>query len=98
MSHSSTIPNYILVGHVTHDVLDDGNVAIGGTASYAALTAVALKLSVGIITSASSDFDFSLLAPVTDIVVKPAAVTTTFRNEYIDDETRKQTVYHVAQK
>ncbi len=97
MSHSPNLPDYILIGHVTHDVLDDGTTTIGGTASYAALTADALGLSVGLLTSASSDFDFSLLAAVTDIVVNPAPETTTFKNEYTEG-TRYQTVYQLANK
>jgi len=80
---------------VTHDVLDDGTIAIGGTASYSALTASALDFSVGILTSASSDFNFSTLASVTDIVVNPAPVTTTFKNVYIEG-VRHQAIYEIA--
>lgn len=80
---------------MTHDVFEDGSVVIGGTAAYAALTAVALDYSVGILTSASSDFDFSKLASVADIVVKPAPVTTTFQNVYIEGG-RHQMIYELA--
>ena len=76
MSPSPGGPNYILIGHVTHDVHDDGTISIGGTASYAALTAYALDYSVGLLTSAGPAFDVSKLAQVGEIVVDPAPVTT----------------------
>jgi sugar/nucleoside kinase (ribokinase family) len=97
VSGSPTVPDYVLIGHVTCDVLNDGTTTIGGTASYSAVTAVALKHSVGIITSVNSDCDLSPLASVMDIIVKPAPVTTTFRNTYFG-RARKQIVYQVAEK
>ena len=97
MSRPSNVPKYILIGHVTYDVLDDGTTTIGGTASYAALTANALGLSVGLLTSVSSDFDLSKVIPGADIVVIPAPVTTTFRNTYIEGS-RYQIIYEIASK
>ena len=43
--------NYLAVGHFSKDLLPDGNYLLGGTAAYAALTARALGLRVGIVTS-----------------------------------------------
>ena len=76
------MPNYLLIGHVTCDLLEDGSDSVGGTAAYSALTANALGFSVSILTSAGSDFNFSRLAPVNSIVNKPSPATTTFRNIY----------------
>ena len=42
--------DYLVIGHVTQDVLPNG-FALGGTASYSALTAKAAGLRVGIVTS-----------------------------------------------
>jgi len=91
------VPNYLLIGHVTCDVLDDGSDTVGGTAAFAALTANALGFSVGVLTSAGSDFNFSALAPVTNIVVKPSPVTTKFRNVYVEG-VRHQLLYASANK
>src|SRR5205807_1886577 len=45
--------DYLLLGHVTVDRLDTQRVALGGTATYAGLTARNLGARVGIHTSAS---------------------------------------------
>ena len=42
--------NYLIVGHLTYDITPDGP-RLGGTVSYAGLTAHALGLRVGIVTS-----------------------------------------------
>ncbi|TFG72801.1 MAG: hypothetical protein E4H27_01945 [Anaerolineales bacterium] len=91
------MPNYLLIGHVTCDVLEDGSEIVGGTAAYAALTANAIGFSVGILTSAASDFDFSRLAPVNNIVIKASPATTTFRNVYTEG-VRHQLLYASATK
>jgi hypothetical protein len=44
---------YLVVGHVTVDRVDDRRVVLGGTATYAALTAANLGVRVGIHTSAA---------------------------------------------
>lgn len=95
MSQPSTSPDYILIGHVTQDVLEDGSIALGGTASYASLTARALGCSVALLTSAGADCDLTRLTSAFELTIKPASVTTTFRNAYVDG-TRHQFIYHVA--
>jgi hypothetical protein len=42
--------NYLIIGHLTRDLTPDGP-RLGGTAAYAGLTASALGLRVGIVTS-----------------------------------------------
>lgn len=73
--------DYLVIGHVTRDLLD-GAFMIGGTASYAARTARALGCRVGVITSASPDLDLSGVMDDVTITRFPAATTTTFRNIY----------------
>lgn len=86
---------YLAIGHVTRDLLPDASYAVGGTVSYAALTAAALCRSVGVVTSASGDFDLSVFNGAVEVKVEPAAVTTTFRNEYTNGY-REQVVYGLA--
>lgn len=94
-SKVGAIIDYLTVGHVTHDVCSDNSYTIGGTVSYAALTAAALHRSVGILTSAGKNFDFSLFEGAAAVVSHLASETTTFKNEYVNGH-RRQTVYGVA--
>jgi sugar/nucleoside kinase (ribokinase family) len=52
--------DYLVVGHVAHDLTPQG-VRLGGTAAYSALTARALGLRVGIVTAAGSDVSLDAL-------------------------------------
>ncbi len=77
-----TTPDYVVVGHVTKDVVPGGFVA-GGTVTYAGLTAYRLGARVGILTSAAPDFDLrQVFPPEVELVVVPSAETTTFENTY----------------
>jgi hypothetical protein len=74
--------DYLLVGHIAVDLSPDG-VRLGGTAAYAGLTARALGLRVGLLTSTGPATDLRPLASL-EIHNLPAAVTTTFENRYTD--------------
>lgn len=87
--------DYLVLGHVTHDILPNGGRVLGGTASYAALTAAALGRSVGMVTSTGIDADLSAFDNIVSIVRYPAPDTTTFQNVYIDGH-REQFVYSFA--
>ncbi len=87
--------DYLAIGHVTHDVLSDDSYAIGGTVSYAALTVAALRRSVGILTSAGADFDFSVFNGSVSVSCDRAARTTTFTNTYVNGS-RSQRVHGLA--
>jgi len=87
--------DYLVLGHVTHDLLPDGARGIGGTASYAALTAAALGRRVGVLTSAGADFDAGLLERIAQVTLLRAPATTTFENRYIDGQ-RQQFWYTTA--
>jgi len=86
--------DFLVIGHVTHDLVD-GAFALGGTVSYAGMTARALGRRVGILTSAADDVDFARLARDIAVVRLPSPVTTTFRNIY-QDGVRRQYLRAVA--
>jgi hypothetical protein len=87
--------DYLMVGHITVDQTPQG-LRIGGTASYSALTARALGLRVGIVTSWGAELS---LGPLVDIPVAsfPTEQSTTFENVYTP-EGRIQYLRHVAPK
>ncbi len=86
---------YLLFGHVTKDLLADGGFSIGGTATYAARTALALGCRVGVITSAAADLHLDSVLSGCDVVRVPAGMTTTFENIYTP-EGREQFVHALA--
>jgi hypothetical protein len=88
---------YLLLGHVTVDRLDDKRVVLGGTATYAALTARNMGARVGVHTS--SAYEPGLIDTLGRVLVAriPAEYTTCFVNEYLDG-TRHQTIESVAEK
>lgn len=53
--------DYLLLGHITLDLSPDGP-QLGGTVAYAARTAQAMGLRVGVVTSWAEELDTELLA------------------------------------
>jgi sugar/nucleoside kinase (ribokinase family) len=88
--------DYLVVGHVTRDLKEDGIFAVGGTVSYAARTACAMGCRVGVITSASLDLDLSQVLDGVLVTCLPASTTTTFENVYTADG-RRQMLHGVAE-
>lgn len=74
-------PDYVIVGHVTRDLVP-GGFRVGGTATFAALAARALGYRVGILTSASTDLPLQKVLAGIEMQVIPAAQSTTFENIY----------------
>ncbi len=76
-------PDYLLIGHMTADLTPDGRM-LGGTVSYAARTAAAFGIKVGIVTSVGAgEVLLDQLYPYAEeIVVVPALTTSTFENVY----------------
>ena len=70
--------DYLLLGHVTQDVVSTG-FALGGTVSYSSLTAHAFGKKVGIVTSCTNDLALPELADVS-VIRKPSQQNTTFEN------------------
>ncbi len=84
--------DYLVVGHLAVDMTPRGN-QLGGTVAYAALTARALGLRAGIVTS-SADAPLSALNGIPMVNV-PAEYSTTFENIKTDNG-RRQLLHHQA--
>lgn len=84
---------YVAIGHVCQDVVASGRV-LGGTVTYAALTAAALNWDVSVLTRVRTDLDLSSLRGI-DWIRLSSAHTTTFENVYTA-QGRVQTLHSVA--
>ncbi|TLN25059.1 ribokinase [bacterium] len=85
--------DYLIIGHLTQDLTAEGPM-LGGTASYAARTAQAIGLRVGIVTSCASEIALDSLKGVS-ISYRASDHSTTFEN--IQTPTgRIQYIHHVA--
>jgi pfkB family carbohydrate kinase len=89
--------DYLLLGHVTVDRLDEKRVAMGGTATYAALTARNMGARVGVHTSASYEPGLIDILRGALVARVPAEYTTCFVNEYAGAK-RLQHIESVAEK
>jgi sugar/nucleoside kinase (ribokinase family) len=85
--------DYLVIGHLTQDLTRDGP-RLGGTATYSALTARALGLRVGVVTSASKQISMKAFEGIPVISI-PSEHTTTFENIYSENG-RRQTLHHQA--
>lgn len=91
---TTTVPiDYLLIGHLTQDITPTG-IRLGGTAAYSALTARALGMKVGVVTSASPEI---VLTPLDGVCVHntPSEHSTTFEN-IPTPSGRVQYLYHTA--
>jgi len=80
-------PELLFIGHVTCDLATaDPHSAcrLGGTVSFAAVTAVQLGRQPTVLTRAAATTDLSELPAAIDLHVLPSPVTTTFANVYTD--------------
>jgi sugar/nucleoside kinase (ribokinase family) len=75
--------DYLVVGHASKDLTPQG-ATLGGTIAYAGLTAHALGLRVGVVTSAAEDLDLSALRDL-QVHRVPAPVSTSFENAYTSE-------------
>lgn len=87
--------DYLIIGHITIDKIPDG-LQLGGTAVYAGLTASAMGMRVGILTSWSNEISAELIRDI-PIVNIPAEKSTTFEN-ITSAQGRKQWLHHVASR
>jgi sugar/nucleoside kinase (ribokinase family) len=85
--------DYLVIGHVAEDLTPAGP-RLGGTAAFSALTAQALGLRVGIVTSVSKEIPLEALAGIRVIVI-PSDQTTTFENIHAENG-RQQTLHQRA--
>lgn len=85
--------DYLVIGHLTRDLTPTGS-RLGGTAAYAALTAKALGLRVGVVTSWGVEFPLGALRNI-PVISYPAESSTTFENIYQGSQ-RIQVLHSVA--
>lgn len=90
-------PNFVAVGHFTHDVTPQGYI-IGGSAAYSSITVCNLGLNPRVVTSVGADFDQKnpLLNGI-KVEYHIAQSTTKFNNIY-EDGCRYQLLLSVADK
>lgn len=87
--------DYLLIGHVAVDLTPTGK-QLGGTVSYSALTAKAMGLRVGIITSFGNEIALDEFDGI-QILNIPTEKSTIFENVKTESG-RKQTLHHQATK
>jgi sugar/nucleoside kinase (ribokinase family) len=75
--------DYLVIGHVAHDLTQDGW-RLGGTAAYSALTAQALGLKVGVMTASGPETPLDALKEIPTIVLASPR-STTFENIYTEN-------------
>ncbi len=85
--------DYLLIGHLTLDITASGP-QVGGSVAFAALTAQAMGLKVGIVTAWGEELPLGPLEGI-PIINAGAEHSTTFENTYTP-EGRVQTVHHIA--
>jgi sugar/nucleoside kinase (ribokinase family) len=82
--HSAFEPvDYLVIGHVARDLTPD-SARLGGTVAYSALTARALGLRVGIVTTAGSDVSLEPLKNIPLVLIKSNS-STTYENIYTEE-------------
>lgn len=99
----SRTPDYLIIGHITADLMENGEVVLGGTALYSAIPAARLGANVAILTRGAFGREIAgMKVPGLDefagdiqIIVQDADVPTTFVNEYHATR-RVQTIKHWA--
>jgi sugar/nucleoside kinase (ribokinase family) len=81
---SGGTPDFLTIGHVTRDVHADGSFTLGGTVTFAALTAYRLGLVAAVVTCADEQLVAHLPAhlPGIALAVRQSKATTTFENQY----------------
>ncbi len=83
------LPDIVIIGHITQDLLPDGRLGLGGTVSYAATTAHRMGYRVGVVTSTGPELDVTRVLPFAEIACQPASATTIFENIYLNGERRQ---------
>lgn len=74
--------DYLVIGHVAHDLTPDGP-RVGGTVAYSALTARALGMKVGIITAVGPETSLDVLKDI-PVVTQSSPRSTTYENIYTE--------------
>jgi hypothetical protein len=79
-------PEFLAIGHVTRDVRADGSFSLGGTVTFAALTAYHLGLEAAIVTCADPALlsELPTRLPAIALAARTSEATTTFANQYFE--------------
>jgi hypothetical protein len=85
--------DYLIIGHITVDLTSEGS-RLGGTVTYSALTAQALGLRVGVVTSWAGEVPLGPLSAI-QVISFPTEQSTTFENIYTPNG-RVQKIHHIA--
>ena len=77
-------PEFLTIGHVTRDLHPDGSFSLGGTVTFAALTACRLGVVTAIVTCADAELlaEIPVRLPGIGLAARPSPATTTFVNLY----------------
>jgi sugar/nucleoside kinase (ribokinase family) len=85
--------DYLVIGHVAHDLSPYGPL-LGGTAAYSTLTARALGLRVGVVTASGPETSLDALSDAL-VISASSPQSTTFENIYSENG-RRQILHHRA--
>lgn len=88
-------PDFLVIGHVTKDLQQDGY-TIGGTVTFASLTARNLGQRTAVVTRASPDLELNPLYQGIEVLRLPSPMTSTFQNLYSANGARTQYLRAVA--
>lgn len=85
-ARDQSCPTFLAIGHVTRDLLPAGGFVLGGTATFAALTASHLGLASAVVTRADEALldELPTLLPHVALAAGPAPMTTAFENSYVE--------------
>ena len=86
--------DYLVIGHICHDITPDGLV-VGGTAAYSGNTARMFGCETAVLTSSAPHEDWTTALPGCQIHNQSAENTTTFENIYTSTG-RVQTIHALA--
>jgi 1D-myo-inositol 3-kinase len=83
-TRGGTTPEFLTIGHITRDLQPGGTFTLGGTVTFAALTAYQLGLAAALVTCADEVLLTQLpeLLPQIGLATRASATTTTFENNY----------------
>lgn len=87
MAQDNSQIDILLIGHLTRDLITNhpnSDYRLGGTVSFAAITALRLGRQPTVITRAALDTNLSELPPDVDLHILPSPTTTTFANVYTE--------------
>jgi len=87
--------DYLVIGHITRDLTSEG-FHLGGTAAFSALTARALGLGVGVVTSCNEKSPMKVFEGI-PVISLSSEHTTTFENIYAGKDGRTQILHHHAE-